>query len=803
MLRRLLDRGWWIVAGLFAAAAFALGAFLPRLGVDASTDMLLDEHDPDLTYYSQSRLLWPSDDEFAIVSCRREDWFTPESVALLRAVQTDLEKAPHVRRVVSMLSIPLLRQTPLPLPWTIEKKATDLAKAKAELTQHAVAKGTLISEDGKDAVLLAYLGQPEEYARLDRERTAALIARDDARVAALAPALEEARAELRGRRREMVAAIREIAARRSAEMDEPVRLSGLPIINVSLIEFVTHDVNVFGVASLGLFTLAFFAIYRRLRWTTLPIVACAMPVVLVLGSMAFLGLKLTVITANLPLLLFVVMLPYTVYFVERHRERRAADPDEPHLDTTAGAARDIWIPCLYSCTTTMAGFASLLTSGVKPVWWFGLMMTIGLGVGLGCALVFLPSVVRPLPATRDPGSRAAATPSGLVRGLERVVLAAPWAAVTAGALLLGLALWGCTRLTAENKFVDYFWERTEVRQGLASIDRRMGGTTPMDIVLTSKEPGFFRTAKGIDAIRAASEWIAEVPEAGSVTSLAALVAEAQKAPALSKLPPDKVLALGERNEDLKPLLLDVATPDYSIARVLVRFRETSPTLHRKRILDGLRADLAGRPELADLSPRVTGVFLLYSNMLESLIASQRDTFWTVVLAIWLMLVTLFALTRAGLLHALGLSFVVLVPQVLPAVVVLGVMGWCGIPLDLITVTIAAIAMGVGIDSAIQYTVRYRTELAATGGDRRAAVTRSHATIGRAIWIATTIMVAGFAVLALSDFVPTVWFGVFNALAMLMGQFASLTVLPALFLLTGLPRHAPGDDEPRAASAPPA
>jgi predicted RND superfamily exporter protein len=290
---------------------------------------------------------------------------------------------------------------------------------------------------------------------------------------------------------------------------------------------------------------------------------------------------------------------------------------------------------------------------------------------------------------------------------------------------------------------------------------------------------------------------------GSVTSLATLLDEVHKAKALSQFTVENLAAFPQ----VRPLLLDLATPDFSTARVAVRFRETAPTLHRRTILEGLRADLAARADLRDLSPRPTGVFLLYANMLESLLRSQKDTFWTVVGAIYAMLVLLFgglALVRSPLAaggHALSLGLVVLVPQVIPAVAVLGVMGWTGVPLDLITVTIAAIAMGVGVDAAIQYTVRYRAELEATGGDRRAAVTRSHATIGRSIWIATSIMVAGFAVLALSDFVPTVMFGLFNALAMVMGQFAALTVLPALFLLTGLPRAPRGAGAPRPPSAP--
>lgn len=854
MYRKFLERGWlWIVLG-FAAASVALGAFLVRPGVtvDASTNLLLDERDPDLAYYAKSRRMWPSDDEFAIVCCRRADWFTPESLDLLRGIDKDLKdptKVPNVKKVVSLLDIPLLRSGgSLLAPPTIDSNGVDLAKARDELTQHAVAKGTLISEDGRDAVLLVYLDSPPDYLRLDREHDEAIEAGDDAKVARLEPEYEVKRAELRERRRLLVAGVRGVARSWSPKMESEIRLSGLPIINLSLIEFVSHDVRVFGVASFALFVLGFAAIYRRVRWATFPILACLLPVVLILGAMAALNQKLTVITANLPLLLFVVMLPFTVYFIERYRERRAHGTGESHADSTADSATDVWVPCLYSCTTAMAGFASLLTSGVKPVRWFGLMMTIGLAVGLACVFLFLPAATVRLGAIEDPRAKATPQPTAVVRILERIVLSVPALIAIVGLAFYGLGAWGCTRLTVENKFIDYFKQDSEVYRGLEYIDQHMGGTTPLDVVLTSSTPGFFRTPLGIQAIRSASDFVStKVAEVGSVASLATLIDEAHKPDSLlAKLPDQGVLALGMGFPKLKPLILDVAAPDFSTTRILVRFRETAPTLHRKTILEGLRKDLDSRPDLAALSPRITGVFLLYSNMLESLLQSQKETFWTVILAISLMLMTLFGFRRAfvqvpaavalsvvlffipsaardaigvtvaaaavtglvcaltlrlderlaarghsraaALVHTLALSVVVHVPEILPAVVVLGVMGWTHIPLDLITVTIAAISMGVGIDAAIQYTVRFRIELAATGGDRRAAVTRSHATIGRSIWLATSIMIAGFAVMAFSDFVPTIYFGVFNALAMLMGQFAALTVLPSLFLLTGLPRR---------------
>jgi hypothetical protein len=498
-------------------------------------------------------------------------------------------------------------------------------------------------------------------------------------------------------------------------------------------------------------------------------------VLLIVGAMAMTGRKVTVVTSNLPVLLFTLMLPYTVYFVERYRERRTRFPAESNLDSAAGSAREIWTPCLFSCVTTMAGFASLLTSGVVPVRTFGLMMTIGMGVGLACVFLFLPSLVRPFRPLEAKGAAAATAPGGMVKLLADAVLRSPGGVAAASAVVLGLSVWGTTRIHVETKFIDYFWPSSEAYRGLKYIDERMGGTTPLEVLLTSKKPDFFKSPEGLEALDTTARYFAGVPDAGNVRSFKTLVDEAKKAMPRRK----EEAVVGLLNGFARDQVREFCNADFTVSRVLVRFKETSPTLHRKRILDGLERHLASEVRTLGVEARATGVFLLYSNMLQSLLKSQQDTFLMVIAAIYGMLVVLF---RAPLLAA-----VVLVPQVLPVFVCLGTMGWTGIPLDLVTVMIASVAMGVGIDAAIQYTVRFRIELEGAGGDRRAALLRSHATIGRAIWIATSIVVAGFAVLALSRFVPSVYFGLFTALAMLMGQFASLTLLPALFLLFRLPR----------------
>jgi predicted RND superfamily exporter protein len=785
----ILRRGWWAILLALAAACLLLGRHAPEVRVDASTDLLLDEHDPDLAYYEHSRPLWGYD-EYAIVFLERPAWIDGEGIAQLTRMVETLRAAPYVARVTSILDVPLLRQQagpgidPFAIP-TLRSADVDLARAREELLDHTQVADTLVSRDGQAVALLAYVDVPEavkeltpEYARLREEAGSSPEARRA--FERMRPAMEAANAELGRRRRAAVEGVRAASRGWEAEGGRPVRLSGTPIIQANILEHLRHDLRVFGLAAFLLFTLGFVVVYRTPRFVVLPIVTCLLPVALILGAMTLLDMRLTVITANLPVLLFTLMLPYTVYFVERYREHRSLFPDEDAVTATATAARQIWVPCLFSCLTTMAAFAALLTSGTRPVHDFGLMMSAGMAIGLALVFLALPAMSTPLRPLRVLESGIQAGPRKLVRLFASLALRHPRLVVLGAAVTLAVALWGTTRLTAQSKFTEYFKRHSQVHEGLETIDRRMGGTTPLELVLESSRPGYFVTPPGLAALRAAERYFQGVPETGTVRSLSTLVDELRK-----KNPNvEPLLPLLARHPLVRSVTREFASDDYAVSRILVRMRETAPTLDRDVVLDGLRAHLAAQPELKEVEVRVTGIFLLYANMLDSLVRTQRETFLWVVAAILLMLVLMF---RSPL-----LALIVVLTQTLPAVVILGVMGWFGITLDLVTVMIASLAMGVGIDASIQYTFRFRAELE-EGASHADAVERSHATIGRAIWIATTVIIAGFCVLTLSDFRPSIYLGLLTAVAMLMSQLAALTVLPAVFLVTGRPRRrrAPG------------
>lgn len=774
-------------------AATAGGAWLLRdFAVEAGTDVLLDQADRDLAFYNQSRADWGTD-EYLIVCCRRnQGWFTPDSIALLLDLVQKLSAAPHARSTLTITGVPLLRNLPaglLPTPVTIADKdghlnpKVNLEKAKAELLQHTQARGNLIAGDqGQDLSILVSLDVPDDIGRLEPERNRLLGAprtpETARRLAEIEAPYQAAIQENNRRRTALVDAVRRIGAEVRPKLDESVRLSGLPIINIVLREHIKADIGTFGVVALSVFTLTFLAIYRKLRWVAFPILSCVIPVVLMLALMVVLNYKVTVITSNMPVLLFVLTLPYTVYFIERYLERRAANPAEDPQVTSTLAPLEIWPPCLFSVLATMAGTAAHIPSGIIPVRVFGIMMTIGMAFSLGVVMLFLPSTVVGLPAVAGRAAGPATEARGPLKLLLTLVLKAPLAVVLFSLAVFGVSIWGMTRIRVETKFIDYFHQKSEIYQGLDYIDNRMGGTTPFEVLLSSDKPNFFKTPEGLAALDSVGKFFEGVPETGNLRSLKTFVDEARKAfPKSAK----DVQVLGLVTAMAKDQVREFCNADFTRSRVLVRMKETAPTLNRKEILGRLSAYLEAQKggALQGVEARPTGVFLLYANMLDTYWPNTKKTFFLATAAIWLMLMILF---RSPIMAAL-----VILPEVLPVFLVLGVMGFTGIALDMVTVIIASVALGIGIDAAIQYAVRFRKELEANGGDIPAAIRRSHATIGRAILIATSIVFAGFAMLCFSQFVPTIYFGLFTGLAILMGLFASLTTLPASFLLLKYPR----------------
>jgi hypothetical protein len=481
----LIDRSWWAILLLLAVGVVLLGHHAPDPRGRGGRRRCSTRR-PDLAYYDASRSAWGSD-EYAIVCASGRDWVSPEGAKDLRALVADLAAVPSAASVVSLLDVPLLRQADgtsfdLSKLRTLKDDGVDFARAKQELLGPEIAIGNLLAPDGRATSILVYLqGAPGTAAPAPGGATAA-------------PPDAALQTE---RRNALVAGVRKVAATWGARLGEPVRLSGICVINVNLVEHLRHDLRVFGLAALGFFLLTFLAIYRRWMFVALPLLVSALPVVLIVGAMAASGMKITIITSSLPLLLFVLLLPYTVYFVEAYRERQLLSPQEPGILSSVKAATAIFLPCLLSCTTTMAGFAALRTSLTRPVRDFGVMLAIGMAVGLVVVFLAIPAMARPLRKPRPPRTDGRGDPSGVVRLLANLSLRHPVAVIVVAALVLGVSVLGASKLSAQSKFTSYFRAESEVYKGLEYVDTKMGGTTPLEIHMKAPTKGFFLTPKGI------------------------------------------------------------------------------------------------------------------------------------------------------------------------------------------------------------------------------------------------------------------------------------------------------------------
>ncbi|RMG10736.1 MAG: hypothetical protein D6731_16880 [Planctomycetota bacterium] len=741
---------------------------------------------------------------------------TPAEVVARREafVRTHLGVSYHegVRSVLSMTSVPLFRSHRKPVPpfQALLQRATlgdpriDPAKARAELTSHALFANNIVSRDGRAAGLLVTLRpvprsvralrrklelyERRAAARARLERADAPAAERDAARAALAQVEAELEAfrpewvraeDARKRERvRIVHAVREIVAEERARGAD-VRASGVPAIVVAMVEAIEGDLRVFSLAVAGFLVAFLTLVFRRARWVLLPLLATGATVVWTLWCMEAFGKRITVITSNVPALLLVLGLAHSIHMIVRYRELLVRLPEATSSVRVRAMVRSLVLPCLFTATTTCAGFLSLVFAGSRPIIDFGLFMALGVLLAFVLSFVFLPAALLVLP--RSPDGRLERSGRAL-EALARGSLAhRRWVLGAALLLALGSAL-GVARLDVEARFIDYFSPDSPIHKGLTYIDRNLGGTSGLEVVLSApSEAGAFgpRHRDNLDRAAAFAEWLAGRPHVGVVMSFTGLVDEVRKVfPAADRGQAALFVANNLPADLLRPYLVLEETElagrryaPYSAVRITARLRETDPDLDRGATLRAVRAHLAEAfPPGGAVEAEVTGMFVLYANMLQSLVGSQAKTSLTALAVIFLMLAVLF--------RSLAAAALALIPNALPIVFVLGAMGWSGIPLDMATVMIASVSLGIGVDCAIHYLFRYREEVA-LDGDISAALRRSHASIGTSILYTSLTTVVGFSVLAVSNFRPNAYFGIFTGFAMVAALFAMLTVLPVL------------------------
>ncbi|MFU8820110.1 MAG: MMPL family transporter [Gammaproteobacteria bacterium] len=803
-----------LVAGALLVAS--LSVFAPRFQLDASSETLVMEHDEAVRFYRAVRARYESDDFLVVTYTPHDGLFTDRALERLEELRDALQSVEQVEEVTTLLDVPLLdgldvSLTELPTdPEELTCNGPDRAEDCRRAIDSGLYRNLLVSPDGSTSGIRVALQQDDEYRSLQRERdqlrikdqAEGLDAEEQARMAKLDRRIAKRAAIVRDREAVAIAEVRETLERFRDEAK--IHLGGVPMIAVDSIAFIRADLVNFGAAVGAFIMLILFLAFRRWYWVVLPVVTCVATVVAMIGLLGLLGWPVTVVSSNFISLLLILNLALLVHLIVRYRELHQLHPELGAATLVRDTVLSKFRPCLYTVLTTMVAFGSLLVSGIRPVIDFGWMMVIGLGIAFLLSFTVFPAALLLLKAGHP---AALSNITGAITGaLARGITARPRTTLLVAALLAVAGVSGTLQLSIENRFIDYFKKSTEIYQGMRLIDEQLGGTTPLDVLIDAPPTGaededyfdddfealdeFDETASGagiastsywlnsrrLHEVRQVHEYLDSLPGTGKVLSVATAM-DMFGALEPRVLTEDFYLSVFHRRlpEAVKSALFEpYLSEDGQQVRFSIRVYESAPDLRRNEMLQEIQHHIAEEMGYGAEQVHLSGMMVLYNNMLQGLFRSQILTLGVVFGAIMLMFLVLF---RSWRFSALGI-----LPNLLSAAMVLGLMGWASIPLDLMTVTIAAITIGIGVDNTIHYVHRYREELA-VDDDAWAAVARCHRTIGQALYYTSVTIVLGFSVLALSAFIPTIYFGLLTGLAMTAALLANLTLLPVLLATT--------------------
>ncbi len=574
-----------------------------------------------------------------------------------------------------------------------------------------------------------------------------------------------------------------------------INLSGIPMIADDLISFVKKDITVFGSGVFIFILITLWFIFRDIRWVIFPLLSCFLSIAIMVGMLGYLNWKVTVISSNFISLMLILTMEINIHYVERYKQLQAEFPKKKENYLTYLTTTKIFTPILYAVLTTVLAFLSFIFCDIKPVIDFGWMMTLGLFISLFVSMILLPYLIIKFKPKATPIHES--KDSKIAEVFASIALNHRFLVMAFSTIVLILSIYGMTRLKVENSFINYFDKKTEIYQGMKLIDEKLGGTTPLEIILkfkdsdkksTKNDDDFFQGSDSneykdsywftnfrVNNIVNVHKYLESLPEIGKVLSFYSVLQLGEKINDNKKLGPlEMAILYSKLPDDIKKTIV---TPYVSIenneARISLRIIDSNPNLNRKELLIKIQKDLEEKLKLKKDEFKITGVLVIFNNLLQSLFDSQIKTLGITFAGIFILLLILF--------KSLSWSIVAAIPNFTAALFILGSLGLFNVPLDMMTITIASITVGIAIDNSIHYIYRFREEFKINKNYKK-TIEICHRSVGKAIVNASLTIVFGFSILILSNFIPSIYFGIFTGLAMLTAMTLVLTLMPQLIAI---------------------
>ena len=793
-----------LVISLVLVLSVVFGYLSTKLSIDASAETLLLEHDPDLKAYRQIAKRYDSPGLLVVAFTPKDDLFSPKNLELIKNLSGELAKNDMVSSVISILNVPLLNSVKggvtgiLDHTPTLSDKDINISKAKLEFAKSPIYSGNLISKDLKTTAIALNLKQDDKFNELLNERNllsqkesnGTITQTEKEKFKALLAEFKAYRDELRNSDHKNLEAIKAAIAKFNA--NDELFLGGANMIADDMIGFIKSDLLVYGLSVLALLSFSLWLFFRQVRWIVLPMFICAVSAIFTTGIFGMFGWEVTVISSNYIALQLIITISTVIHLVVSYREFYARHPKYSQNQLIYLTLRDKFSPSFWAIFTTVIGFSSLMSADIKPVIMLGIMMSAGISVSLVLAFLLFGSVnvnLKKLAPVRTFENSFKFTKycANLALNSRKIIYAVC-------VLVVCFGVYGISKIKVENSFIGYFKESTQIRQGMQVIDTKLGGTIPVDVIVKFKEsePKQEKTDEKDDFesefendAKSAKYWfnsyhtrvaekihdyLKEQNFVGNVSSLATLIKAIKE---LNNGVSDDFLlaAMYEKLplEYKKILLSPYVSVENDELRFSLRIVDSDPKLRRNLFLKELREGLLELTKNDNVSIEVVGMMVLYNNMLQNLLSSQVDTFGLTVAILFVIFCFVF--------RSIKLATIAIVSNLIPLCTLFGVMGFFGIPLDVMSITIAAISIGIGVDDIIHYIHRFKEELLTK--DVFESIKAAHASIGYAMYYTSFTIFLGFSVMITSNFIPTIYFGLLTDLVMVFMLLGALIILPSL------------------------
>ena len=774
------------VFAILIIAILSFGYFSKDFRLDASSETLLIEGDPDLAYLKEVTERYGSKDFLILTYTPNEGMVTDTSINNLLSLKYKIQSLSWVHSVITLLDIPLLNNSDAPLQERLESfktlKDEDIDKERGfkEILNSPVFRNFVISENGNTSGIIVNIKKNEQLENIEN------LSKDQ---------IEDYKDQIKKQNHENILEIRQVI--QSYGDVGKIYLGGIPMIADDMMTFIKSDIVVFGLGVLLFIIATLWFVFRNLIWIIVPISSCLFSVIIMMGLLGILGWKVTVISSNFIALMLILTMAMNIHMSTRFLQLRKDFPAKNNFEIISLTTNKMFWPIIYTVFTTVFAFLSLIFSGIKPIIDFGWMMTFGLITSFIITFTLLPTLLNFAPTNnmslkKEQNSKITNFLSGVALNSKNTVFG------LTGVVII-LSVIGISKLEVENSFINYFNKNTEIYKGMKLIDEELGGTTPLEVILkfpeqekkeASSEDDEFEdwgeeqegsddkywfTKDKIDRIASVHNYLDSLPQVGKVLSFSSIIDVA------TQLNNDKPLGTLEMGvlyskipESIKTEIID---PYLSIkdneARISLRIIDSQENLRRNDLINKINFDLKNEIGLDESEYKLAGVLILFNNLLQSLFKSQILTLGLVMIGIFSMFIILF--------RNIKLSLIGVVPNFIAAFFILGIIGLLGIPLDMMTITIAAITIGIAVDNSIHYIYRFKEEFSKIK-DYNETLKKCHSTVGVAILNTSITIVFGFSILVLSKFIPTIYFGMFTGLAMLLAMISVLTLLPSLILI---------------------